>query len=323
MTESVSTIAHRVWRGTRRLGRLLIQSGKDLLTDDGPQWAAAVAYYALLSVFPLLLSGASIAALFVDQDWAIGRLTEAVGPFLPSGESYIDRTVRGAVEARGPAGLLSTLLLLISGSRVFGTLTRALNIAFDVDTNYSFWKRWLVELGMVLTLGLMFLAALISGPALALVSKLTHLPVELSGAAFWILRWLAPPVLLALSLTLCYRFVPRKRPDWTAAAGGGCLAALLLTLAQPLFGYYLREFAGYNLIYGALSAGIALLVWAWIGAVIVLFGGEVASHMQMMWLEGQSARQVQDRHEQRSPRRSHASRWSTGAASARRKRMQA
>lgn len=68
--------------GLERLGRLLVSAGKDFGDDDGPQWAAAVAYYALLSLFPLLLASVSIAAYFVDPEWITGEATNLLGDFL-------------------------------------------------------------------------------------------------------------------------------------------------------------------------------------------------------------------------------------------------
>lgn len=282
---------------------LVIQSGKDMFTDNALQWAAAVAYYTLLSVFPLLLAAISIAGFFVNADWAVARTTQLLGEFVPQGERWIEDTVRGLLAARGPATLLSLGALLWTGSRVFGSLTRALNIAFDVDETYSFGKRLLVELGFLLTLGLLFLLALSSGFLLNLARQALGILPAGREPLMRVLSATVPALLLLLTFFLVYRFVPRTRPDWKAALGGSAVATLLFLVARPLFGYYVQEFAGYNLIYGSLSIVIILLIWTWLSAVIVLFGGEIASHMQMMWIEGKDHREVERRHAARSPER--------------------
>ncbi len=282
---------------------LVVQSGKDMFTDNALQWAAAVAYYTLLSVFPLLLAAVSIAGFFVDPDWAVARTTQFLGEFVPQGERWIEDMVRGLLAARGPATLLSLGALLWTGSRVFGSLTRALNIAFDVDETYSFGKRLLVELGFLLTLGLLFPLALSSGFLLNLAHQALGILPAGREQLMQVLSAAVPALLLLLTFFFVYRFVPRTRPDWKAALGGSAVATLLFLVARPLFAYYVQEFASYNLIYGSLSIVIILLVWTWLSAVIVLFGGEIASHIQMMWIEGKEPREVERRHEARSPER--------------------
>lgn len=283
--------------GKWNVGHLLLQSGKDLLTDNGPQWAAALAYYALLSLFPLLLATASVAAFFVSREDAVSQVMRLIGSFMPQSRATVDEVVHSVAEARGPASLLSLVTLVWTGSRVFGTLTQALNIAFDVDETYGLGKRLLIEVGMVLSFGVLLLLALSSGLLLDLVRRVTGVQGTEHGLLSRLADALVPTALLSVTFFLIYRFVPRKRPDWKSAAGGAVAATLLFLLARPLFTYYVRQFAGYNLIYGSLSIIIVLLVWSWLTSLIVLFGGEVAAHVQMLWLERQSSEEVSRRHE--------------------------
>ena len=145
----------------RRIGEMVWQSGRDLFNDNAPQWAAAVAYYSLLSTFPLLLAGASLLSFLVDPSWAVHQAVSVLGKLLPMGEHRIEEVVQNTIARRGTAGLVSTLVLLWSGTRIFGTLTQALNIAFDVDEVYGFWKRRLAELLMLLSVGVVFVLALL------------------------------------------------------------------------------------------------------------------------------------------------------------------
>ena len=73
----------------KQAGDLIFRSGKDFLNDNAPQWAAAISYYGLLSIFPLLLAVTGIAAYFVDQNWAIQQATTLIGKFLPGGFGQI------------------------------------------------------------------------------------------------------------------------------------------------------------------------------------------------------------------------------------------
>lgn len=71
------------WDGLRRIGVTFYLAAKDFFIDSGPQWAAAVAYYTLLSLFPLLLAVVSVAAFFVDPQWAVDQITSLLGQALP------------------------------------------------------------------------------------------------------------------------------------------------------------------------------------------------------------------------------------------------
>jgi len=272
--------------GLRRLGRMLVRTGKDFGDDDGPQWAAAVAYYALLSLFPLLLAIASIAAYFVDPQWVTGEATRLLGDFLPTGEQEIEEIVQGAIEARQAAGIFSIASLLWSGTRIFGALAKAMNRAFDIEDGYGFLRRLVVEALMLLTIGVLFVLALgarlILGP---LAQAIGFLPGD-GGPLLAALPAVASGALLLLAYFLLYRFVPRRRPDWQAALAAAGVATVLVLLARPLFLYYVRRFGEYNVIYGSLAIVVILVFWAFIVAAITILGGEVASHVQGEYLGG-------------------------------------
>jgi len=267
--------------GLRRIGHMLLRTGKGFGEGDGSQWAAAVAYYALLSLFPLLLAMASIAAYFVDPGWVSGEATRLLGDFLPTGEEQINKIVQGAIESRQVAGIVSIASLLWSGTRIFGALTKAMNRAYDIEDDYGFLRRFLVEALMLLTIGVLFVLALgarlILGP---LAQAIGFLPGD-GGLLLSILPALASGGLLLLAYLLLYRFVPRRRPDWQAALAGAVVATALVLLGRPLFLYYVRRFGEYNIIYGSLAIVVILIFWAFIVAAITILGAEIASHVQV------------------------------------------
>jgi membrane protein len=287
-------------QGPKELGEVILAAGKDFLHDSGPQWAAAIAYYSLLSIPPLLLAIVSIAAYFVDPEWAIEQATTLLNEFLPQGSTQIESVIKDAIEARGTVGLLSIGSLLWSGTRVFGTITKALNIAFITRETYSFFKRLLVEVVMLLTVGLLFVVALAAPYVFDLLRNvLAVIPAD--NAILGILAEVLPILLLLVGFFLIYRFVPREDADWEAAALGAGVATLLFVIARPLFNYYLQRFANYNLIYGSIAIVVILVFWAWIVGVILLFGGEIASHAQSMLIEKRTRREVEEQHRERAP----------------------
>lgn len=185
-------------------------------------------------------------------------------------------------------------------------LTKALNIAYDYDETYGFFKRLLAEVLMLLTAGVVFLLALASGPLIDLLWRLARfLPVE-RGFVFWAVRQTVPAILPLVSFTLFYRLVPRGKPDWRVAASAAGAATLLFLLARPLFLGYVGRFGQYNLVYGSLAVVVVLVLWAYVVALIALFGGELAAHLQRMIVEGEPAEEVERRHRERAVTRNAA-----------------
>lgn len=280
---------------------MLVQTGKDFLYYNSPQWAAAIAFYGLLSVFPMLLAAAAIAAYFVDPEWAIEEGARLMGNFIPSGSERIRSIVEGAIQARGRVSLFSILALSWSGSRVFGVVTRALNTAYDTSEPYGFLKRVLVEILMMLTIGLLFVLALSSRFLIGFISNISDVP-DLQGNWWWAtIRFVIRPLLLVTSVYLTYQFVPRRKVRWWAALAGAIFFTTVFLIAQPLFTDYIRRFANYSLIYGPLAIVIILVLWTWIVANILLLGGELVSHIQDILIEEKPVEQVEERHKKRDP----------------------
>ncbi len=276
-------------RRLRRCGAVVVRSVRDLFTDDGPQWAAAIAYYSLLSAFPLLLAAIAIAAAFADPQRAAGQIVELLGSVIPQDQrSAVAGIVRRAAAVSGRVGLLSLGTLLWTGTRVFGALTKALNVAYDVEETYGFFKRLLIEAVMLLTIGLFFIFALASGVLFDLLWRvLQRFPAD-PGPVFVLARGALQLVLLLAAFFLIYRFVPRGNRDSRSALAGATIATLLFVLARPLFVGYVRQFGSYELVYGSLAIAILLILWAWIVALITLLGGEIAGHVRSMLLAGES-----------------------------------
>ncbi|HUG15086.1 MAG TPA: YihY/virulence factor BrkB family protein, partial [Thermomicrobiales bacterium] len=125
----------------KKAPEILYQSLKDLIADDGPYWASAIAFYALLSTLPLLIVGITVIGFISDPDPLMRHVVQLMGDFLPEGEEDIDEIVENALAAQGQIGWIAFAALVWSGTRVFGALTRAMNIAFGVDEGYGFFRR--------------------------------------------------------------------------------------------------------------------------------------------------------------------------------------
>lgn len=289
------------WNEQHGRRALLLQSIKDLKANNAPEWAAALAFYTLLSLFPLLLAGATVASYFVDATWAVDRITELLGQFVPRGGIEVEQIVDGAIAQRGRVGLLSIVVLLATGRRVLGALIKALNLMSDVDEREdSFIRRALLELGLLFGLGGLFLMALSARPLLSPVwSVLDVLPGPLSLVARPALEIVRGLLLLA-TFYLIYTIVPRGERIRRAALLGAAAATLLFLLARYAFLFFIgRLWANFNLIYGPLAVAAILMLWSWYVALITLFGASLASHAKTMLIEGQTASEAERQHVER------------------------
>jgi len=277
----------------RLLGSAFIQALKDSFADNATQWAAAIAYYSFLSLFPLLLAAVSLSAYFVSPDWAIGKAIVLLREFVPEGDAAVQRIIHDAVHDAHPyAGIVSLLLLLVLGSRAFGALSRALNIAYEGEQTDSLARRIVIEIGMMTAVGVLFVCTLFSHYLLLFLSNAVRLLPGETGTTFTVIAQLIRVLLILSAFYLIYRFVPRKRLNWKSIVLGAVVATSLLVAARPLFYGYVQNLASYNLMYGGIAIAVVLLVWGWVAAFITILSGEMASHFQTMVLEGAGAKMV-------------------------------
>jgi membrane protein len=261
------------------LKRTVQEFQEDNMTD----WAAALTYYGLLSLFPALIALVSIVGLVADPEPATQTITDIVTAIGPS--SAAD-TFRGPIESitsnRDTAGVLlivSLLGALWSASGYIGAFTRASNIIWETPEGRPFWKlrplQILVTLAMVLMLALVALALTLTGPVVEEVAD----PLGISGTAVTIWEIGKWPVLLAVVVTMVavlYYATPNvKLPGFKWITPGAILAIVVWVVASAAFAFYVANFGSYDKTYGTLGGLIALLVWLWISNCALLLGHEL------------------------------------------------
>lgn len=267
-----------------RWSPVVIQTAKDLWRVNVFEWAATLAFYAVLSLFPLLISLAVLATLFTDAEWAVARVSDLLGQFLPSGQLEVEEIVTAAADDRRRVGFISAMLLLISGRRVLGALTKALNLVSDVDEQDEKVERQaLVEIGLLALLGGFFLLALSAGPLLQVARSAVGIFPGSRGPAFEILQVFLSGCLLLGAFFLVYTVVPRGDRLISAAFAGAALATVLFLLARGAFLLVIdRLWSNLTVVYGPMAIAALLLLWAWYVGLIILIGGSFASHVKTM-----------------------------------------
>ncbi|HEX5505911.1 MAG TPA: YihY/virulence factor BrkB family protein [Thermomicrobiales bacterium] len=261
---------------------LMDRAAREYVAHHDAIYAAALAYRALLALFPFLLCLVALAGLAL-RDPAVGeRALAALLAQVPAAAGLREQVRQVAAVGPARSGLLGLLGLAgaaWTASGAVGTLREALNHAFDVPQARPFLRgrlRDLLGLAAVAALGLLSVAAT---AALGLLRALAVRWVAdpLVGAA-WAAIAVALPLPLSWLVVLgIYRFLPHHTLGWRELRGGALVAAVGLELARGGFGLYLAGAGGYQALYGALGGVVAFLVFVYLAAGIVLFGAELAA----------------------------------------------
>jgi membrane protein len=262
------------------LGAVLLDTVRHAGRHQVGDLAAGLAYYVLFALFPLLLAIIAVFSFFLDRETVQAELVSLLGQYMPRAEGIVDRNLDAVFRLRGPIGILSVLVLLWTGSNVFGALTRMLDRAWEVRDTHAFHIARVRSLAMVLAVLAVVLVSLFSATLLQFAEDLAALdPLGLGLGAFLAsgARFLLGGSSLVGSILfpiLLYRFVPSEQQPWPNILAGAALAGLLFEVAKNAFLLYLGNFANYDLVYGSLASVIILLFWVYISGFILILGAE-------------------------------------------------
>ena len=261
------------------LKRSLTEFREDNLTD----WAAALTYYGLLSLFPALIAMVSLIGLFGDPKSTTESLTEIITSIGPqSAAETFSGPIESITENRGAAGLAFVAGLAValwSASGYVGAFMRASNVIYETPEGRPFWKlrplQLAVTLAMIVVLALIAVSLVLTGPIVEAVAE--PLGIGSTAVDVWnIAKW---PVLVAaflLMLALLYYASPNvKLRGFKWVTPGSLVAVVVWVIASALFGFYLANFGSYDKTYGTLGGLVALLVWFWITNLAILFGHQL------------------------------------------------
>lgn len=253
---------------------------REFKADNLTDWAAALTYYGVLSIFPALVAIVSIVGLFGSS--TTDSLTKNLGTFAPGpAKTIITNAINGLAQNQGAAGVLfivGILGALWSASGYVSAFMRASNAVYDVEEGRPIWKKLPIRIGVTLvTVVLLAITAVGVVFTGSLASKMGQL-IGLSSAAVtaWnIAKWPVLVLLVVLVFSILYFAAPNaKQPGFRWSLPGGIVAVVTWLVASGLFALYVANFASYNKTYGTLGGVIAFLVWLWISNVALLLGLE-------------------------------------------------
>jgi len=264
------------------LKRTFKQYSQDNLSD----WAAALTYYGVLSIFPGLLVIVSLLGMLSDNGQK--TVTDAVHELAPNPEmqKLVD-TVLSQVQDPGKAGLAAIIGIIVafwSASGYTAAFMRASNAVYDVPEGRPIWKTLPIRVGVTAVVGVMLVVSATIVIFTGDLAKIVGDKLGLGSAAVltWdIAKWPVLLMLVSLMFAILYWASPNaKTGGFRWVSPGGIFAVLLWILASAGFAIYLANFANYNKTYGTVGGVIAFLVWLWITNIAILLGAELDAELE-------------------------------------------
>jgi membrane protein len=275
-------LATRTWLGTVK--RTVREFKDDNLTD----WAAALTYYAVLSLFPAFIALISITGLLVDPKTITRVITDVVSTLGPeSAVNTFKKPIEQVANSQSTAfwGLiLGVGAALWTASGYVGAFMRASNAIYEREEGRPFYLlrplQILVTLVLVLMAALVVLSLIATGPVAKAVGDAVGLG-DTALTAWNIAKWPVLLVVVMLMLAILYWSAPNAKPaGFRWISPGAVLAVLVWIVASAAFAFYVANFGSYNKTYGTLGGAISLLVWMWITNLAVLFGQELNAEIE-------------------------------------------
>ena len=266
--------------------QVLKRTGKEFSADNITDWAAALTYYSILSIFPALIALISVVGLLGHS--ATQPLIDNLSSVAPGPAKQIfTSAIQNLQKSQGAAGVLFVVGIagaIWSASGYVAAFMRASNAIYDVPEGRPIWKTAPVRIGVTIVL-LVLVAA--SALAVALTGGLAQQVGNLIGVGntavqVWdIAKW--PVLLLIVSFMFAFLYwaAPNvKHPKFRWVSPGGLLAVLIWVIASAAFAFYVANFGSYNKTYGALGGVVTFLVWLWISNIAVLLGAELNAELE-------------------------------------------
>ena len=277
---------------------------REMIRDDASHLAAGVAYFAIFSLFPVLLGILAIAGAVLDSEEAKEGFLQYLSDGLPGSEQFISsivpvigRNIETFVAFKGPLALISIVGLVWSATGVLAAIGRAVDRAWDITYNRPYLVAKARQFLMGVVLGVPLFLSFLAQSAEEVLSELaadqlgihwTWLISTLGDLTLRTIDW----GLVLLVFMLAYRFVPNTKTYWRYVWLGAAAATVMYQAGLELFIWYLEHIASYDTVYGPVSSVMVFLLWIYLSALILVLGAEISSECERMHqsAEGDPAR---------------------------------
>jgi len=283
--EKLRSSAARLYTLSGGVAGILADAFRSFNNSMAGQAAASLAYYALFSMFPLLLLIVSIGGYVLENETVYRLVIFFTSQVLPVSVALIQGNLRQIQDMRGSLGVISILTILWSASGVFRVLVANINLAWPEAKQHNFFHRSSLALGMVGVLFGLFGLAVVFILVTAIMQQL-RIPLLGDVTVYETLHWslisrYIPWLIFFLLFLLLYHRVPNVQVRWRAAFWSALLASTAWILTTKAFTWYLHSGLGrYEVIYGSLGTVVTWMALTYIGSWIVLFGSHLSAAIQ-------------------------------------------
>lgn len=263
--------------------RALSEFSRDQVTD----LAAALTYYAVLSIFPALLALTSLLGLLLDPDETVDALNELL---LQAGQGDVAAELEGPIRsvtgspAAGFTLVIGVATALWAASNYVNAFGRAMNRIYQVDEGRPIWvlrpRNLLITVILLVIAMLIILGVVLSGGVAQTIGEFVGLG-EQSVQVWNIAKWPVILLLVTLAVAILYYATPNiQQPKFRWISVGAFVAILIWLIASVGFGFYVTNFGNYERTYGSLAGVIIFLLWLWLTNTVLLFGAEIDAEME-------------------------------------------
>lgn len=278
--ESLTALSGGSWWAA--LKRTVREFREDNVTD----WAAALTYYGVLSIFPALLL--LVSGLGLIGQSATKPLLDNVDALAPGAiRDIVTQAIENLQRSQGSAGILFIVGLVValwSASNYVAAFVRASNAIWDVEEGRPIWKtiplRLAITIVTLVVLAIAAFAVVVTGPLAKWVGALVGLS-ETAVTVWDIAKWPLVVLIVVLMIALLYWAAPNvKQPGFRWVTPGCVIAVLLWILVSAAFALYVANFGSYNKTYGSLGAVIIFFIWLWLSNIAILLGAEFDAELE-------------------------------------------
>jgi membrane protein len=269
-----------LWRAAAK--RTFGEFADDQLQDR----AAALTYYAVLSIFPGLLVVVSLLGLLGKQTKPlVDNLTQAAPGNVQTLIKPVTANLQNGHSSAGFAAILGIVLALWSASAYIAAFIRASNVIYDVPEGRPFWKTTPIRLGVTVLITVMLVASallvIVSGGVARHVGQV--LGIGSTAVTVWnIAKWPVLLIIVILMISILFWVAPnaKREKGFQLISPGGAIAVIVWLIVSGLFAFYVANFSHYNKTYGSIAGVIILLIWLWISNLAILFGAEFNAELE-------------------------------------------
>lgn len=243
-------------------------------------FASSIAYYALLSLFPFFLLAFSILASVTSSEADRTAILDFVLRYFPQQFEFVTRQFDALQQARLQLGVAGSIVMIWAAMGVFGAVTSAVNHAWGVERQPSYFKHKLISLVMLVMSGVLLLLGLVAVSAINVAEASWFAVVmDRAPALYWLRSYAvrsATTILFIFVVGLVFYFVPNAKVRFRDVWIGAVLTGLLWRAALAGFSQYVRDQSRFS-VHGSIGSVVVFLLWVYISAVIFLYGAEVTA----------------------------------------------